>query len=64
MRRKTRDAMVRCHLMERMVKDIRTLFAKEGEPPEDGDVLYLWDDKQGQVENGRSYGAEGEPWSS
>ena len=64
MRRKTRDAMMRCHLMERMVKDIRTLFAKEGEPPEDGDVLYLWDDKQGQVENGRSYGAEGEPWSS
>ena len=50
--------------MERMVKDIRTLFAKEGELPEDGDVLYLWDDKQGQAESGRSYGAEGEPWSS
>ena len=64
MRRKTRDAMVRCHLMERMVKDIRTLFAEEGEQPEDGDALYLWDDKQGQVENGRSYGAEDEPWSS
>lgn len=58
MRRRTRDAMAKCHLMERMVRDIRTLFAPENEPPADADAVYLWDDKQGQVENGRAYGLE------
>lgn len=60
MRRRTRDAMAKCHLMERMVRDIRTLFAPENEPPADADAVYLWDDKQGQVENGRAYGLEEE----
>lgn len=58
MRRRTRDAMVQYHLMERMVHDIKTLFAQEGETVEDENAVYLWDDKQGRVENGRSYGAE------
>lgn len=57
-RRRTRDAMVQCHLMERMVRDIRTLLAREGEAPEEENAVYLWDDKRGQVENGRSYGTE------
>ena len=57
MRRRTRDAMVQCHLMERMVRDIRTLLARE-EENDSGDAVYLWDDKQGQVKNGRSYGVE------
>ena len=56
MRRRTRDAMVQYHLMERIVRDIRTLFARETERAEFDDMVYLWDDKQGQVENGRSYG--------
>lgn len=60
MRRRTRDAMVQCHLMERIVRDIRTLFARETECAEFSDTVYLWDDKHGQVENGRSYGAEDE----
>ena len=61
MRRRTRDAMVQYHLMERMVRDIRTLFAQEGEAPPGENAVYLWDDKRGLVENGRSYGAEEEP---
>ena len=60
MRRRTRDAMVRCHLMERIVQDIRTLFACEGEETDGGDAIYLWDDKKGRVESGRSYGMEEE----
>ena len=61
MRRRTRDAMVQYHLMERMVRDIRTLFAQEGEAPTGENAVYLWDDKRGLVENGRSYGAEEAP---
>lgn len=56
MRRRTRDAMVQYHLMERIVRDIRALFARETERAEFDDTVYLWDDRQGQVENGRSYG--------
>ena len=63
MRRRTRDAMVQHHLMERMVRDIRTLFAREEEPEVPENAVYLWDDKQGRVENGRSYGGEEEEWS-
>lgn len=60
MRRRTRDAMAQCHLMERIVRDIRTLLAREDEHPEAENAVYLWDDRQGTVENGRSYG-KGEP---
>lgn len=58
MRRRTRDAMVQYHLMERMVKDIRTLFASEDDSDDGRDSLYLWDDKVGFVENGRLYRTE------
>ena len=61
MRRRTRDAMVQGHIMERMVRDIRTLLAAEDEDSSSENAVYLWDDKQGVVENGRSYGAEDEP---
>lgn len=57
MRRRTRDAMVRQHILERMVHDIKLLLAKDGETVEDN-VVYLWDNKQGTVPNGRSYGLE------
>lgn len=59
MRRRTRDAMIGYHLLEKMVRDIQTLFAKEGEPTVEANAVYLWDDKVGQVENGHSYGTEG-----
>ena len=56
MRRRTRDAMVQNHLMERIVRNIRMLFARETERVEFDDTVYLWDDRQEQVESGRSYG--------
>ena len=61
MRRRTRDAMVQHHLMEQMVRDIRTLLSDSGELSEEDNAVYLWDDRRGQVANGRLYGAEGEP---
>ena len=57
-RRRIRDEMVSSHLLERMVKDIRTLFVKKDENEQESpeiDITYLWDSKQGIVENGRSY---------
>lgn len=60
MRRRTRDAMTDYHLMEKMVRDIQTLFAGNGEPIVEANAVYLWDDKVGQVENGHSYGTEGQ----
>ena len=63
-RRKVRDVMTEKHILERMVKDIRWLFQDEDEEKEDrgkedtGEAVYLWDDKEGTVGNGRSYGQE------
>ena len=53
--------MVQYHLMERMVHDIRTLLSDGCELSGDDNAVYLWDDKRGQVANGRLYGSEGEP---
>lgn len=60
MRRRTRDAMVQNHILERMVQDIQTLLAQGDETQIGEDAVYLWDNKQGLVENGRSYGMEEE----
>ena len=63
-RRKVRDVMTEKHILERMVKDIRWLFQDEDEEKEDrgkedtGEAVYLWDDKEETVGNGRSYGQE------
>ena len=58
-RRKVRDVMTEKHILERMVKDIRWLFQAEDEKKEDAvEAVYLWDDKEGTVRNGRSYGQE------
>ena len=62
MRRRTRDAMVQYHLMERMVRDIRSLLLCGDGEADGGNAVYLWDDKRGRVENGRSYGAEDGTW--
>ena len=64
MRRRTRDAIVEHHVLEQMVKDIKSLFAKDETVEEDG-ALYLWDNKQGTVENAKSYGKDEDedPWS-
>lgn len=57
MRRKTRDAMVRARILERMVHDIRALLLDDQEAEEDGEnAVYLWDNREGRAENGHSYG--------
>lgn len=60
MRRRTRDALVHNHIMERMVRDIQILFAQGNEPQLGENAVYLWDDKKGSVENARSYGVKEE----
>lgn len=57
MRRRTRDAMVQAHILERMVHDIRWLL-KEGDDAEEPDALFLWDNRQGVVESGRAWHEE------
>lgn len=59
-RRRIRDEISSKHLLEQMVKDIRALFleGEKGENDVEIDVTYLWDSKQGTVENGRSYAEE------
>ena len=58
-RRRVRDAMVSQHILERMVHDIRFLLLPEEEIDSAEEAVYLWDNQQGTVENGRNY-AEGE----
>ena len=55
-RRRVRDEMVRMHLPERMVRDIKTLFS-DGEEMQT-EALYLWDDKSGVVQYGKQYREE------
>lgn len=65
-RRKVRDAMVEHHILERMVHDIKFLLSEDGDSCEDNEdgenfdkeAVYLWDDRKGTVENGKSYGKE------
>ena len=54
-RRRVRDAMVKAHILERMVHDIRWLLLPDGEKPEEDAAVYLWDDRLGTVANGINY---------
>ena len=58
MRRRVRDAMVKMHLLERMVRDIHTLLGGSNQDADAGDTVYLWDNKAPPLENGISYGKE------
>lgn len=59
-RRRTRDALAKEHILERMAHDIRTLLL-EGEGNDiDIESLKLWDDKIGEVRAGISYGNDEE----
>lgn len=56
MRRRTRDAITKANLLERMVKDVRTLLhEKSGEEIKEPQ-LYLWDNFRQQLPSGCSYG--------
>lgn len=52
MRRKVRDRMVKMHILEKMVHDIKYLLQDEEDSQE---ALYLWDNLEGVVENGKLY---------
>lgn len=55
-RRRVRDVMTERHILERMVRDVRSLLLEEEELQAEADnVIYLWDDRLGNVANGRSY---------
>lgn len=60
MRRRVRNAMVRTHLLERMVADIGTLLQKEGDEETAMNSVYLWD-VTGQISNGRNFSTEASP---
>ena len=55
-RRRLRDEIVRLHLLEQMVKDIKYLFA-DGINKEDDrkEPVYLWDNLKELVANGKQY---------
>lgn len=57
MRRRVRDAMKEAHLLERMVRDIHDLLSTgQEEDSQAPNVVYLWDEKLGYVENGKNFG--------
>ena len=56
MRRQTRDALIRHHILERMVRDIRQLLCEDSQP-EELDAVYLWNEKESLVSSGVSYGS-------
>lgn len=60
MRRRTRDVVSSTHLLERMVCDIRQLLLDNSELNDEPEVdeVSLWDDKNGSVRSGISYGEE------
>ena len=62
-RRRVRDSMVQNHILERMVHDIRWLLLSEEEQSDVQEVVYLWDNQLGIVENGVNYSQRGEEGS-
>lgn len=59
-RRRVRDAMVKQHILERMVHDIRYLLLDPEEMDGMNDAVYLWDNLEGTVANGTNYAEEEE----
>ncbi len=59
MRRAMRDEMAKEHLLERMVKDIHYLLLDNNDIEVSySDIVNLWDEKNGYVRNGISYGKD------
>lgn len=55
-RHHVRDAMVKSHILERMVHNIQWLLKDDGAPNSElANAVYLWDNKLGTVENGKQY---------
>ena len=59
MRRDLRDDIAHKHLLERIVKDIQYLLLDyQVADVSYADVVDLWDEKKGAVQNGISYGKD------
>ncbi len=59
-RRRLRDEIVKRHLLERMVHDIKYLLSDtKDEKEEEEQAVYLWDNIKDKVENGRQYHENG-----
>ena len=58
-RRRLRDEIVKSHLLERMVHDVKYLLSDDENPKEEEEAVYLWDNRKDRVENGRQYREEG-----
>jgi len=58
MRHRVRDAMTEAHILERMVKDIRTLLHVAPEQQDSVPELVLWDNLRESLPSGRSYGKD------
>ena len=54
-RRRVRDEMVKAHIIERMVNDIKYLLSTEDDEYSDEKILYLWDDKNNTTDFGKQY---------
>lgn len=53
-RHRVRDEMTERHLLEQMVRDIKSLLAPD-EPTENEKIMYLWDNKLDTVDFGKQY---------
>ncbi len=54
-RRRLRDEIVKRHLLERMVHDIKYLLSDQAGGEEDEETIYLWDNIKDRVANARQY---------
>jgi len=54
-RRRLRDEIVRLHLLERMVRDIKYLLSDSEDEKEEEKEVYLWDNIKDLVANGKLY---------
>lgn len=63
-RRRVRDAISNGRILEQAVKDIRRLLLTDSEMEEEleTNVLYLWDNREGRVPHGVSYGKDYEDY--
>ena len=58
-RRRLRDEIVKIHLLEQMVHDIKYLLSDSEIEEEEANIVYLWDNIKDKVENGRQYRENG-----
>lgn len=58
-RRRIRDEIVKMHLLQRMVKDIKYLLSEDEEVLTEENTVYLWDNIKNKVSNGRQYSENG-----